>query len=109
MNVSPLQAGYVTRGPDDQGRHLGRQVGVLRLWVSLPRHSLIAQPLRLDECLGVGDPTDGFAHLLESLCCGDGVLPPLRPEYEHGLAALVHGRSWPAARRVGAWPWLPTH
>src|SRR2546428_415200 len=44
----------------------------------MPQRSLIVQPLRLYEGLGVGDPIDGPVHLLESLCAGSGVLPPLR-------------------------------
>src|SRR6266571_665393 len=109
INVSPLQSGYVDCEPDDQGLHLERQAAVLALPVSLPRYSLIAQALQMDECLLVGDPIGGPVHLLESLCFGDGVQLPLRPEYEHEQAILVHGRSWLAARRVGVWLWLPTH
>src|SRR5262249_982977 len=109
MNVSPLQSGYATCGPDDQGQHLGRQAGVSRLICSWPRYWLIAQTLRLDECLRAGDPIDGFARLFESLCFGETLPIPLRPECEHGRATLARGRSLPAVRRAYAWLWLPTH
>src|SRR5579859_5637137 len=105
MNVSPLQSGYVTCEPDDQGLHLEWQAAVLTLPVSLPRHSLIAQALQMDECLPVGDPIDARVHLLESLRFGDGVLLPLRPEYERERATLARGRSLLAVCRVCSWLW----
>src|ERR1700737_4289714 len=100
---------YVTCGLDDQGRHPGQQAGVLALSVSWRRQPLIAQALRLDECLGVGGPIDGFAHLLESLRFGVCGVTPLLPECERGPLALVRGRSWRGRRPVCAWLWLPTH
>src|SRR6266576_1331316 len=108
--MAPLAARseQVRHVQDDQVRHPGVPAVASVGQVSWPRYSLSAQPLRLDECPGVGDPIDVLAHLLESLCAGSGELPPLRSEYEHGLAALVRGRSWPAPRRIGAWLWPPT-
>src|SRR5207245_1835765 len=95
--ASPLAAcEYVTCGLGDQGQHPGRQAAVLALLVSWPQHSLIAQSLRLDECLPVGDPIDGFAHLLESLRFGVCGVTPLRPECERGPLALARGRPEPS-------------
>src|SRR2546429_333603 len=89
--MAPLAARseQVRHVQDDQVRHPGVPAVASVGQVSWPRYSLSAQPLRLDECPGVGDPIDVLAHLLESLCAGSGELPPLRSEYEHGLAALV--------------------
>src|SRR5436853_157840 len=110
MGATPLATcARVAHDTLGQARHPGRPPAGRRLALSWPRHSLIAQRLRQDECPGVGGPIDALAHVLASLCCGDGALPPLRPAYERGLAVLVHGRSWPAARRMCAWLWLPTH
>src|SRR6266566_5909845 len=93
MNVSPLASCERVRYVQgDQVQHPGQPPAALRLERSMPRRSLIVQSLRRYECLGVGDPIDGPVHLRESLYFGDGALPPLRPEYERGLAALVHGR-----------------
>src|SRR2546425_8413110 len=104
MGAAPLAScERVRHVQDDQVRHPGQPPAVLRLSVSWLRYSLSAQPLRLDESLGVGDPIDALAHLLESLCFGDGAPPLLHPEYERELAALARGRVSPAARRVCAW------
>src|SRR5579864_7069345 len=60
MAAAPLAAcEYVMGGLDDQGRHLGVPAVVVRLSVFSPRYSLIAQALRLDECLPVGGPIGG--------------------------------------------------
>src|SRR6266540_836399 len=110
MAVAPLASCERVRHVlDDQVRHPGQPPAVLRLSGSAPRYSLIAQLLLLYECLGVDDPIDDLARLDESLRFDDGAPPQLRPEYERGLAVLVHERSWPAPRRVCAWLWLPTH
>src|SRR5947209_20240723 len=109
--MAPLAARseQVRHVQDDQVRHPGVPAVASVGQVSWPRYSLSAQPLRLDECPGVDDPIDALAHLLESLCFGGGEQFLLRPECERGLATLVHGRSWPAPRRVCAWLWLPIH
>src|SRR6266516_1875958 len=104
-----LHSEQVRHGQDDQVRHPGQLSGGSRVRVSWPRCSLSAQKRWLDECPGVGDPIDALARLDEFLHFGDGEQSPLRSECERGLAALVHGQSSPAPRRVCAWHWLPTH
>src|SRR5258708_18232888 len=80
MRTAPLITGeHVMGGLDDQGRHLGWQVGVLAWPVFWPRHSLIAQALRRDEYLPVGDPIDGFARVDGSLRCRVRAWPPHTP------------------------------
>src|SRR5438034_50641 len=109
MKVSPLAScERVKHVQDDQDRYLGRHPAMVRLSVSWPRLKLSALRLLLDECPGVDNPIDELAHLRESLHFGDGAPPPLRPECERGLVALVHAQSSPAPRRVCAWLWLPT-
>src|SRR5450755_1592465 len=101
MRAAPLvTCEHVMGGLDDQGQHLEWQAGVLASPVSWPRHSLIAQALRRDECLPVGDPIDGFARLDESLRFGVCGGNPLLPECGRGLLALVHVRLLPRSRRV---------
>src|SRR6266852_2391610 len=110
MRAAPLvTCEYAMGGLDDLGRHLGWQVEVLAWPVFWLRHSLIAQALRLDECLPVGDPIDGFARLDGSLRCGVCAQTPLLPECERGPLALVRVRLSPRSRRVCAWLWLPIH
>src|SRR5258708_34195078 len=109
MVAAPLAScEQVKHVQDDQVRYLGVRVVASVMQVSWPRYPPSAQKRWLDECPGVGDPIDGLAHLLESLCFGGGALLLLRPECELGLATLARGRSWPALRRVCAWLWLPT-
>src|SRR5215831_3600441 len=104
MAAAPLAGcAWVTHGPDDQGRHPGQQAEALRLSVSWPRYSLIVQALRLGACLLVGDPIDGFAHVLESLRCDVCGVTSLRPECERGPLALAHVGLSPRSRRVCAW------
>src|SRR5438067_12224698 len=75
--MAPLAARseQVRHVQDNQVRHPGVPAVASVGQVSWPRYSLSAQPLRLDECPGVGDPIDVLAHLLESLCAGSGELP----------------------------------
>src|SRR5258708_1315094 len=60
------------------GSASGTASGSVTRCVTMPQRSLIVQPLRRYECLGVGDPIDGPVHSLESLCFGGGALPLLR-------------------------------
>jgi hypothetical protein len=80
MVAAPLAARSerVRHGQDDQGQHPGRPLKAVRLSGWVPRLKLIAGPLRLDECPGVGDPIDALAHLLESLRFGVCARMPLR-------------------------------
>src|SRR6266581_1600894 len=95
--------------PDDQDRYQGRQVAGWRECFFLPQSLLTARSLPPGGSLPVGDPIDVLARLRESRCFGASARAPLRPEYVRGPLALVHGRVWPAPRRVCAWLWPPTH
>src|SRR5712691_3009348 len=110
MARAPLAPGaWAITARDDQAQHRGRQEAVGDRRVFGLRGSLTVRARRLDACLPVGDPIDGFAHWLAPLRFGVCSLCPLLPECERGPLALVRGRSWPASRHVCASLWLPIH
>src|SRR5437867_5201850 len=93
MAVAPPLAACesVTDARDDQDRHPGQQAAGVRREGSRPRHLLIAQTLRRDACLPVGDPTDDFAHWLAPLRCGVSPLARFCLDARADLAPLFAG------------------
>src|SRR6266566_2370606 len=71
MAKAPLVTGeQVRHGPDDQGRHPGRQAAVSDWQFFWRRQPLTVRLLLPGGCPLVGDPIDALAHLRESLHFG---------------------------------------
>src|SRR5712692_9342975 len=94
---------------DALGQYQGWPLGVVPLLLASPQYSLIAQALRLDECLPVGDPIDGCVRLDESLRIFVSGLVLLHSGCERVPVAPGRLRFCPASHRVCASLWLPTH